>query len=644
MANTKKHTKKIGNKTRKNKDISIIKKINEQFKSKINNSQVKTLSKEFEKRMIHHEKSIPSFFKKYTYYTEIKEKENYNKYYIVDGKKHICILDLEKIGKQHSFFLVGKVLISNNENFLVFSVDTKGDRYHDIYIKFFFNEKIEKILSNVDSDIVISPDDQILYYLEMNKSMRIDQVFQINLETRNKKCLFKENDVCFNLGLSVTDNRQHVLLLNYSWESSHTYEIKDEKCELLFKKEKDLNYGIHKYNDTWIILYKKNNVSKVISTKDFKKYITILSSKPNIEYINCIIKSNYLCCIYKENGLHYFQTSNLINSNKKKLKLDNTPVSFNVSNIENLDMCSSNLILNINSNLSPNYKINLNLDTNKYEVVKYDKIKGYNSNNYSEKLLIVKDKLCITCLYRKDKFKKNMKCLLNGYGAYGTDEEPYFDSKIISLLDRGFIYCTAHIRGGGYHGDSWYKQGKLLKKMNTFKDFIACTEYLLKNNYTSREKLAIWGRSAGGLLIGAVLNMKPELYKLAILGVPFVDLITTMSDSSIPLTTEEFNEWGNPKQKKYRDYMEKYDPILNIDLKKDYPNIFIYSNIEDSLVQYKEPLKYYQKIKEAEVFKQNKKSLDMLINLKYGHVQSSKRYESLNEYGVYYSIIIDKLS
>lgn len=644
MSNTKKHVKKVGNKTRKNKDITLIKKINNEFKSKINNKQVKALSKEFEKRMIHHNKSIPSFFKKYTYYIEIKEKENYSKYYIIENEKHRCILDLEKIGKQYSFFSVGKVLISNNEEFIAFSVDTKGNRYHDIYIKHYFHDNIEKILTNVDQDIETSQDDKFIYYLEMNKTMRIDKLFQIDLQTRNKKCLFNEKDICYNLGLSKTSNRQHVLLHNYSWESSHTYEIKNENCSLLFKKERDLNYSIYKYNDTWFILYKKNNISKVIYTKDFKKYDTLLPIKSNTEYIDCIIQSNYLCNIYKENGLHYFQTVNLLDKQVKKLKLDTTPVSFSVSDIENLDICNPSLLINIYSNLKPKQKIALNLTTNKYEVVKQEKIKGYNPNHYGEKLLVVKDKLCITCLYKKDKFKKNMKCLLYGYGAYGTDEEPYFDSKIISLLDRGFIYCTAHIRGGGYHGDTWYKQGKLLKKMNTFKDFITCTEYLLKNNYTSKEKLAIWGRSAGGLLIGAVLNMRPELYKLAILGVPFVDLVTTMSDSTIPLTTEEYNEWGNPKQKKYRDYMEKYDPILNINLKKDYPNIFIYSNFEDSLVQYKEPFKYYQKIKEADVFKHKEKSLDMFINLKYGHVQSSKRYENLREHGVYYSIIINKLS
>ena len=645
MYQTKKK-KQYANKTRKNKDISIIKKTNRVFESQLNYPLIKTINNEFKQRMSHEQTSLPSLYKKYKYYYKIKKGENYPKYYIIDNNnKHKCILDLENIGKSNSFFSVSSISFSNDETFMFFSVDTVGNRFHTIYKKDFFSDKLTKIISDVDGDVKISPDCNYIYYLKMNPSMRAHKLFSYDLQTKIHDCLFTEKDDSFSLGLEQSMDRNYIKLYCVSWESTHTYIILNNQCKLLYKKEKDLFYSLIPYLDTWYIIYTKNDTSKIIYTVDnFKTYHTLVHNKSEVEYEECIIKGHYLCCVYKQNGYSHLLTVNLITKKEKYLNFKNPMVSFSFPGLSNLDICNPIVIIDVFSYLQPKKTIEVNCVTNKITTIKTEKINNYQPNKYEEKLLKVNNKLCITMLYRKDKYKKNMKCLLYGYGAYKTNIDPEFDSQLISLLDRGFLYCIAHVRGGGFHGDRWYKEGKLLNKMNTFKDFIECARYLIRNKYTESKKLCIWGRSAGGLLIGATLNMAPELFQFAILGVPFVDVINTMKDNSKPLTLEEYKEWGNPNIKKYESYMEKYDPMRNINLKSNYPNVYIYSNLEDTLVDYKEPFNYYMKMKEADVFKNKEKNLYMNINLKYGHTQSSKRYENLNEQAIIYSMIVKQIS
>ena len=218
---------------------------------------------------------------------------------------------------------------------------------------------------------------------------------------------------------------------------------------------------------------------------------------------------------------------------------------------------------------------------------------------------------------------------------------PDFNKYLPSLLDRGYLYCIAHLRGGGYGGYEWYKDGKMLRKQNTFRDYIACAEYLIGRELTAPGKLVAWGESAGGLTIAASLNLRPELFQLALLGVPFVDVLSEMCDSSTPLTTEEYDEWGDPHDKKYFDYMRQYDPIRNIDLAKDYPNMYIYSNRDDSLVGYWVPYNYYMKVKEADVFVSGEKSIMINIEMDYGHTGGTSPSDKRAEMSNIYTVILD---
>jgi oligopeptidase B len=284
------------------------------------------------------------------------------------------------------------------------------------------------------------------------------------------------------------------------------------------------------------------------------------------------------------------------------------------------------------------------MKTSEQQIIRKYEYKNYNPDLYkSERILIdTETKLYVSVVYRKNLFIKNgtNPGHLYAYGSYGEDVDVDYDKYIISLLDRGYIYAIAHVRGSSYLGKQWYEQGKLMKKKNTFKDFIKCSEYLIQNNYISKQKLSISGGSAGGLLIGAVINKKPSLYKTAILEVPFVDCLTTMLDSSIPLTTGEYEEWGNPeKYKTFYKYILSYSPIDNIK-NKLYPNILITSGINDTRVGFWEPVKYCAKMRKiVSSFKKNR-DIMMKIDLNSGHGGSSERYKYMQDEAFKYAFII----
>jgi len=259
---------------------------------------------------------------------------------------------------------------------------------------------------------------------------------------------------------------------------------------------------------------------------------------------------------------------------------------------------------------------------------------------YEEKTVYVKideqTRIPMMLVYRKDLFKGDNPCLLYAYGAYGSSEDPYFSSARLSLLDRGWIYADAQIRGGGEFGKEWHEQGRLLNRKNTFNDFIACAEYLLKEGYTSKEKLAINGGSAGGMLIGAVINQRPELFRSAVADVPFVDVLSTMLDSTLALTIPEYEEWGNPYDKAYFDYIASYSPYDHVSA-QHYPHLLINAGFKDSRVAYWEPLKWTAKLRRL---KQDKHILLMNMNMNEGHSGSGDRYSSLRETAFTYAFLI----
>lgn len=630
-------------KTIKKKDVDKIKKINKEYRNNLDKKTINALSKEFRSRFLRDFTTISSSKNKFTYYFSINKNDNFGIYYYkkngIESSKSNILINCKEMAKNKSYFKMNEIDVSNDENYIAFSVDYKGNNETTLYLKEIDSDKLTIVSKKAGENYCISPNSKYLYYTVCDNTGKPYKLYSYNIHDKKSKLIYTETDVSNYISVGKTSDNLYCLLKTETKVYSNFFLLDDNNYSVLFKNQTEKMYSIDHYLNKWFVLI-KDETNKIHETNDFIKFDVCVRYIKNITYEYMLIKGNKLIIGVRENGYSYFMIKDLCTNKIVKLKL--SPIRYDVTFPElfNLNMFSSKLNVKINTFLQPPKSIEIDLDSFKINELKSYKNKNYNPNIYDESIIKVKNDLYMTIMYKKSLFKKNMKCLLKGYGSYGAVEDPSFNYCFQSLLDRGFIICIAHIRGGGFMGRKWYNDGKMFKKMNTFKDFITCAEFLIDKKYTSSEKMAIWGRSAGGLLIGATINMRPELFKLAILGVPFVDVITTMSDKCGPLTREEYHEFGNANIKKVRDYMMKYSPIDNIDYTNNYPNIFIYSNIDDTQVLYSEPYKYYHKIKESNIFKSNNKDLLMNIKLKYGHGQSSKRYESIVEMAEIYSLII----
>lgn len=354
--------------------------------------------------------------------------------------------------------------------------------------------------------------------------------------------------------------------------------------------------------------------------------------------------NNHLVLLERKDGLNKIRI--IHQKNNKDYYIDFDEAAYTVYFDRNPEFDSDILRYNYSSLATPNSVIDFNMKSMEKTILKEDEVVGgYNKHDYQiERLYVDADdqtRIPVSVIYKKGiKKDGNNPLLLYGYGAYGISTEPVFSIARLSLLDRGFIYAIAHVRGGQEMGRYWYEEGKFLKKKNTFTDFINCAEYLIKEKYTSSRKLCAMGGSAGGLLIGAVINMRPELFRAIVAVVPFVDVVTTMLDESLPLTTGEFEEWGNPKQKEYYDYMLSYSPYDNVE-RKNYPAMLVMTGLHDSQVQYWEPAKWVAKLRE---FKTDNNLLLLQTNMDAGHGGASGRFRRIKETALEYVFFLDQLN
>ena len=646
MANkTKKYHKQCRKKTVKKTHITEIKKINTKFNRFITHNLSKpfqnTLVKEFKSRNVLAYSTVPNKYNKYTYTYSINQNDNYGTYYYTNNEtnKKKILINCKQMAKNKTFFNMNELDISPDETYVAFSIDYNGDNTTTLYIKNIDTEKQTIVTNKGGGGYCISPDSKLLYYVICDSAGRPYKLYSYDINSKQSTHVYTEKEISTTIVVYKTSDKLKCLLDTSTKIYTNTYNIVGNTCTPLYKYQTQKLYQIDHFLNKWYILFDDNS-SKIVETYDFKSFKPCVKHIKNVHYEYFLIKANKIIVGTREKGYNYLTIKDLCSQKIVKLKLSPIRNEVNFPELSNMSIFSDDLTLSVSTFLHPEKIMSVNLNNFKVNEIKSYKPATYNPNLYVESLINVKGDLYMTILYKKSIFKKNMKCLLNGYGSYGTVEDPYYNFSIQSLLDRGFIYCFAHIRGGGFMGKKWYNKGKLLNKINSFNDFITCTEFLIKHKYTSSDKLAIWGRSAGGLLIGAVINMRPDLYKFAILGVPFVDVLTTMSDKCSPLTTEEYHEFGNPVNKTTYNYIKKYSPYDNINLSKNYPNVYIYSNINDNQVRYIEPYKYYNKIKKAYAFNSGEKDLLMKINMKYGHNQSSERFESMNELAEIYSLIL----
>lgn len=561
--------------------------------------------------------------------------------------KEELLLDFNKISKNNKNYNFESFKINDNEKLMSYGFETNGNEIYklviiDIQTKQKKNHKIPD-LQYCDYYWY----DDYIYYTQTDSKNRTHQIWKYNINTQENKLLFQENDELFWLDLDFghcRDNRNYIYISSSSIETDKIYIFKhdkDDEITIFTPVIKGLKYSINSIDDIFILLTKKETDTnfKLMLTKNentkIQNWKNLFEFKDDYHIQDFVILKMYMIIIFKHKGNTFFKIVPYINKkyNFNKSYVVNLDVDIKNIELEYYHFNEDNITIKCSSLKTPETFFNFNLKTQILTLITKRSIPNYKEELYETKRLhstsVDNVKVPISIVYKKDKFLKNGKnpLYLYGYGAYGITTELEFSTFIIPLLNKGFIFAIAHVRGDSFLGDDWYKQGRMLNKMNSFYDFISCTEYLIQNKYTNKDLTVIYGASAGGLLVSASMVMRPDIFKTVIADVPFVDVLNTMSDSSIPLTTGEWEEWGNPNYQVFFDYMKKYSPYNN--LKNDYyPNLLLRTGLNDYRVGYWEPTKFLAKFRDNN----NNDTISLLkVDMNKGHSNSLDFHERIKE-------------
>jgi len=619
----------------------------------------KALFEEMKGRIKEDDQSVPYLYNGYYYITRYEKGQDYPIYSrkkgSLDAKEEI-LFDCNELAKGHTFFQLGGLSVSPDNRFASFGVDTVGRRIYTIQIKNLeTNEVLSDVIENATGGSVWANDNHTLFYTRQDKvTLRANQIFKHKLGSNADKdvLVYEEKDDTFNVSVGKEKSKKYIVI---GAESTLTTEYRilnsdtpDAEFKVFQPRVRGLEYSISHFGDSFYILTNKDKATnfKLMKTPENatekKHWKEVLAHREDVLIEDIEIFSNYLVVEERSNGLNHIRIMPWSGEGEYYLPFGSE--TYNAYTTTNVDFDTDILRYSYQSLATPSSVIDFNMKTKEKEIKKEQAVLGgqFDKNNYVEERVwaTAKDgvKVPISLVYRKDLKKDGNNPLLQyAYGSYGVTMEPYFSTTRLSLLDRGFIYAIAHIRGGEDLGRQWYEDGKLLKKKNTFTDFIDCSQFLIQEKYTSPAHLYAEGGSAGGLLMGAVVNMAPELYHGVIAQVPFVDVITTMLDDSIPLTTGEYDEWGNPNNKKYYDYMLSYSPYDNVK-EQVYPNLFVSTGLHDSQVQYWEPAKWVAKLR---THKKGNTNLYLHTNMDAGHGGASGRFKALKELAKEFAFLLD---
>lgn len=617
-----------------------------------------TLFEEIKGRIKQNDESVPYKYNGYWYITRFEEGKEYairsRKKETLDGKEEI-LLNENELAEKYKYYATAGRNISPDNKIYAYGEDTLSRRQYMIKFKNVeTGEMMADAIPNTEGSVVWSNDNKTLFYTKKDASLRSFKVFKHKLGTpiAEDKEVYHEKDETFNAFIFKTKSNKYIVIGSYATVSQDYRYIDADKPDELFKvfqtRERDLEYSVEHYENNWYITTNKDGAKnfKIMScpvdktSKD--KWVDFIAHDPLIRREGVELFEKYMVVSERVKGITKLNIIPWADKSKSHY-IDFKEDAYVTYVSVNPEFKTNELRVEFTSLTTPNTTYDYNMDTKQLVVKKKQEVLGgFDQGLYTSERVYAKasdgTEVPISIVYKKG-FKKDgtRPLLLYGYGSYGASMEPSFSSVRLSLLDRGFAYAIAHIRGGQEMGRSWYEDGKLLKKKNTFTDFIACGEYLIAQKYTSASKQFAMGGSAGGLLIGAVVNMKPEIWKGVICAVPFVDVVSTMLDETIPLTTGEFDEWGNPKNKEYYDYMKSYSPYDNIE-KKDYPAMMITTGFHDSQVQYWEPAKYLARLR---ALKTDSNPLVMYCNMEVGHGGASGRFERYKETAMEYAFLLD---
>ncbi|WP_296687273.1 S9 family peptidase [Flavobacterium sp.] len=619
----------------------------------------KELFEEMKGRIKEDDQSVPYLYNGYYYITRFEKGQDYPIYSRKKGSleaKEEILFDCNELAKGHAFFQLGGLSVSPDNRYASFGVDTVGRRIYTIKIKNLeTNEILPDVIENVTGGSVWANDNLTLFYTRQDKvTLRADTVFKHKLGTlaTADSLVFEEKDDTFNVSVGKEKSKKYIVIGS---ESTLTTEYRilpsdtpDGEFKVFQPRVRGLEYSISHFGDSFYILTNKDKATnfKLMKTPENatekKHWKEVIAHREEVLIEDIEIFRNYLVVEERSNGLNHIRIVPWSGEGEYYLPFGSE--TYNAYTTTNVDFDTDILRYSYQSLATPSSVIDFNMKTKEKEIKKEQAVLGgqFDKNNYVEERVwaTAQDgtKVPISMVYRKELKKDGTNPLLQyAYGSYGATMEPYFSTTRLTLLDRGFIFAIAHIRGGEDLGRQWYEDGKLLKKKNTFTDFIDCSRFLIQEKYTSPAHLYAEGGSAGGLLMGAVINMAPELYHGVIAQVPFVDVVTTMLDDSIPLTTGEYDEWGNPNNKKYYDYMLSYSPYDNV-REQEYPNMYVSTGLHDSQVQYWEPAKWVAKLR---THKKGDAVLYLNTNMDAGHGGASGRFEAIKELAKEYAFLLD---
>nr|WP_299339988.1 S9 family peptidase [Allomuricauda sp.] len=617
------------------------------------------LFKEMKSRIKEDDSSVPYKLNGYWYITKYETGKEYPIYSRKKGdleSPEEILFDCNALAEGHEYYNLRGVSVSPDNKMASFGVDTISRRQYHIQIKNLGTGEIypDKI-DNTTGSSVWADDNKTFFYTKKDPvTLRSDKIYKHVLGTPSEddELVFHERDSTFSAFVYKTKSKEYIVIGSTSTLTSEYRFIKADSPDNDFKifapRERGIEYSIAHYGDNFYVLTNKDGATNFklmrasVDKTQIKDWQEFIPHQDDVLLEDVEIFKDFYVLLERKNGLNQLKISRWDDSASYYLPFESE--TYVAGTFVNLDFDTDKLRYYYNEMGTPYSVIDFDMSTKTKEILKEQEVLGgkFDKANYKTQRVWATardgEKIPISMVYHKDTPLDGKGPLLQyAYGSYGSTIDPYFSSVRLSLLDRGFIYAIAHVRGGEYLGRPWYEDGKLMNKKNTFTDFVDCSKYLIDEGYTSPEHLYARGGSAGGLLMGAIVNMAPELYNGVVAAVPFVDVVTTMLDESIPLTTGEYDEWGNPNEKEYYDYIKSYSPYDNVQA-KEYPNLFVTTGLHDSQVQYWEPAKWVAKLREL---KTDDNLLFLNTNMDAGHGGASGRFESLKETAKDYAFLLD---
>ena len=606
---------------------------------------VDNLYKEMIGRIKQTDRSVPYRLGKFWYYSKTEEGKQYPVFVRAktrQGKDEQILLDQNAMAEGFEYFSIGEFDVSEDGNFLAFSTDTTGYRQYTLEIKDLktgkvLPDKIERVTSAAWSN-----DGKYLFFVQEHpETKRSDKFFRHTVGTDKNELLFEEKDVLFNLGVGKTRDDKMIILGAFAKTSRESRYIPADQplaeWKVILPREENHEYSADHYNGEFYITTNKSAenfrvIRAPVADPSEKNWKDFIAHNPAIKIDGINFFKNHAVVSELENGLEYLRVLDL-KTKRAPVRIETPESVYTMGMGINPEFNTDKIQYTYASMITPNSTYEYNLKTRKSKLLKQQEVLGgYDKTKYETTRVWAEArdgvKVPVSIMMKKGtKLDGKAPMLLYAYGSYGYSMTPEFSTNRLSLVDRGMIYAITHIRGGSELGEKWRQDGRMFKKLNTFYDFIDSAKWLIENKYTANDRIVIQGGSAGGMLMGGVVNMSPETFKAAIVQVPFVDVLNTMLDASLPLTTEEWVEWGNPNEKEAFDYMRQYSPYDNVKA-QDYPNLLIEVSLNDSQVPYWEGAKFAAKVREM---KTNDAIVLLKTNMGAGHGGASGRYDRLKE-------------